>query len=203
MEKTQGKGFHLKTLALESAQQPSNNGVVKIARGTLVMAAVTVNHVESEFQGLFPVTVNRDRSADPTPLGAESAIAPPKDPSLLTLCDKAFTDTMALLSVKSETKICNSVASLPAIILSSITRSLRLCDILVSKWITATTRYKKMRHDVLSYFIPVKSGGTLIVAVMRLDPGDDIPRMALPTLVRSYGGSVLKALGTLSQKIDK
>ena len=78
-------------------------------------------------------------------------------------------------------------------ILSSIYASLRTCDELVDELIELSTRYKKTTADGLIYFIPFQDD-TLLIKVMRMDPGIAINEWTEDLLIKHYGFSTLAAI---------
>ena len=80
-----------------------------------------------------------------------------------------------------------------ATILSSIYKSLRTCDELVDTLIELGTRYKKTTADGLIYFIPFQDD-TLMMKVMRMDPGIAINEWTEEILLKHYGYSTLAAI---------
>ena len=50
------------------------------------------------------------------------------------------------------------------------------------------------------YFVPLKSGGTLLVSMMRVDLGSDIPRFAFKT---TLGVTIAWSMGTLQSLSNK
>ena len=83
-------------------------------------------------------------------------------------------------------------------ILSSIYKSLRTCDELVDMLIEFSTRYKKTTADGLIYFIPFE-GVTLVMKVIRMDPGIAINKWTEESLLWHYGYSTLAAVTRIAQ----
>ena len=82
-------------------------------------------------------------------------------------------------------------------ILSSIYASLRTCDELVDKLIELGTRYKKTTADGLIYFIPFQDD-TLLIKVIRMDPGIAINEWTEDLLIKHYGFGTLAAIARIA-----
>jgi hypothetical protein len=137
-----------------------NAGVLKIPKGTLMLAIVAVNADD--------VTAEEVNPLSPSPL------QPPSQ--LLKHCNSAIIFTYSLLNITADSRICASVSSLPAAVQSSLKRVLSDLHSVFKGTANPATRYSKVRHDAINYFVPLKSGGTLLVAMMRADPSG-LPRL--------------------------
>lgn len=159
--------------------------VTKIPRGTLIKAMLTVNVDEGS---LKQSRVLR------TPINVSKTLSQPEDSRLLKQCDSFTKYYLASMGFNSQLKICRTMLSLPQTVLTHISRSLRTCDRLVADLITATTRYKRIRQDLISFFVPLRRGSTLLIVVTRLNPGDDIPDWLQNQLLTQRGIKILTLL---------
>jgi hypothetical protein len=142
----------------------ANAGVLKIPKGTLMLAIVAVNADDIDSS----VTAEEVNPLSPSPL------QPPSQ--LLKHCNSAIIFTYSLLNITADSRICASVSSLPAAVQSSLKGVLSDLHSVFKGTANPATRYSKVRHDAINYFVPLKSGGTLLVAVMRADPSG-LPRL--------------------------
>lgn len=140
----------------------ANTGVLKIPKGTLILGSVAVN------------ADNIDISVSDKVVHPPSPLEPPSE--LFKQCDSAVTYTYSLLNMTADSRICATVSSLPATVQSTYEGLLSDLQSTMKGTANPGTRYTKVRHDTISYFIPLKSGGTLLVAVMRADP-TGLPRI--------------------------
>ena len=159
--------------------------VTKIPRGTLIKAMLTVNVDEGS---LKQSRVLR------TPINVSKTLSQPEDSRLLKQCDSFTKYYLASMGFNSQLTMCRTMLSLPQTVLTHISRSLRTCDRLVADLITATTRYKRIRQDLISFFVPLRQGSTLLIVVTRLNPGDDIPDWLQNQLLTQRGIKILTSL---------
>ena len=167
--------------------------LIKIPRGTLIKAIVSVNVNEDALPKKVVVVPTIDIS---------KTITPPEDSVQVKECDAALEFYLNKMEMKINHKICRIAASLPALLITHIKSTLRKSETLVADLIIATTRFKKIRLDMINYFVHLKPGGTLLITVMRLDPGDDIPIMALEPLMALYGVNTMKSLKIAMKDIE-
>lgn len=158
------KNFVTRADSTVASDTQVNNGVLKIPKGTLILASVAVNAPDINLS----VTAEEVHppSASPSQLPSQ----------LLKHCDSAVTFTYSLLNITSDSRICAAVSSLPAAVHASFKSVLHDLQTLFKGTSDPSTRYPKVRHDAISYFIPLKSGGTLLVTVMRAD-SSGLPRI--------------------------
>jgi hypothetical protein len=166
---TQSKEILIKSSAASSDSavmggSKANAGVLKIPKGTLILASVAVNTADIDIS----ISAKEVHPLTPSPL------QPPSQ--LLKHCNSAVTFTYNLLNVTADSRICASLSSLPTTVQSSFRDLLSDLHSLFKGTANPSTRYSKVRHDTISYFVPLKSGGTLLVAVMRADPSG-LPRI--------------------------
>lgn len=198
VEKHQGRTLKLKNIKIQNnstikGKPLIDTKLIKIPRGTLIKAIVSVNVHEDSIP---------KKKADPVEIVISKTITPPEDAPLVKECDALVEYYLNKMEIQIPYKICRTAASLPQTVLTHITGTLRKCDTLVADLITATTRYKRASLDMISYFIHLRPGGTLLVVVMRLDPGDDIPVLALEPLAALYGVNTLRALKAALRDIE-
>ena len=197
IEKAQGKTIKIKNINIMNNNTINgrpliNPDFIKISRGTLIKAIVTINVNEAALPKKPKIVI---------PIDVNVALTPPAESSTIQQCDlliqpyfNKLNDKLKL-NIKEDLKICRIIASTPQTVLTHITKSLRKCDNLIAQLIIATTRYKKIKQDIISYFIPLKPGGTLLVVIMKIEPGDDVPKWAVEPLVSSFGVNIMKLLG--------
>lgn len=161
--------------------------MTKIPRGTLIKAVLTVNVDENS----LPVQGEKLVS---TPMDVSKTLTPPTESPLIVRCETFFQHYMDKMEMKAHLSLCRTVVSFPQAVFAHITRTLRSCEGLVADLVAATTRYKNIRQDLISYFVPLRQGNTLLIVVMVLDPGDDIPHWAQNQLLAQYGSTVHTAL---------
>lgn len=78
-------------------------------------------------------------------------------------------------------------------------------DVVESKKIWQTKRDRKEKHikayqDMMGWFVALEGGGTLLVFVMQVDLGPDIPHWAFFTAVAATAAWSMAALNKLSSK---
>ena len=61
-------------------------------------------------------------------------------------------------------------------------------------------RYIRAYQDMIGWFIPLESGGTLLVAVMKADLGPDVPRFAFKTALAATVTWSMNALRNLCDR---
>jgi len=64
----------------------------------------------------------------------------------------------------------------------------------------ASAGYIRAYQDMMGYFVPLASGGTMLVSIMRVDLGPDIPRFAFKTTLGATVSWGMSALRKLSNK---
>lgn len=61
-------------------------------------------------------------------------------------------------------------------------------------------RYIRAYQDMMGWFVPLETGGTLLIGVMKVDLGPDIPRFAFKTALAATVTWSMTALRNLSAK---
>ena len=190
VEKVLGKSIRLKNVKVLNNDTEDGRHLIdplgtKIPRGTLIKAMLTVNVDEGSL---------KQSNVLRTPINVSKTISPPEDSPLLKLCDSFTKYYLGSMGINYQLGMCHTMLSLPQTVLTHITRSLRTCDGLVADLISATTRYKRIRQDLISFFVPLRRGRTLLIVVTRLNPGDDIPNWLQNQLLTQRGITLLTSL---------
>lgn len=177
-----------------------NDGTLKIPKGTLMLASVSVNARMSDYpaeSGVGRFTTSSDVSsaaAAVDPVYASQTSSP-----LVEQCDSIVNDLLLKISIMDAPRVCYHFANLPDTVMSSIKRSLRACDSIIDNIIDSARRLTTMKFDAVSYFVPIKAGGTMLVAVTRTDP-TGAPEWIDTTMLKMFGGSTLKSLLEMAEE---
>ena len=200
IEKTNQKEFILDNIVMkhetnEEGVSTVNDGPLKIPKGTLMIASVTVNAKESDYPaekggGRNPSSL--DASATATPVDPVQSASQSSSP-FVEQCDFLVNDLLVKLTISKPPRVCYHIANLPNTIMASIKQSLRACDSMIDALVDSQRRLTTMKHDVVSYFVPIKSGCTMLVAVIRTDP-TGAPKWIDTMMLKMFGGSTSRAI---------
>ena len=125
----------------------------------------------------------------------------PKRDFTLALVEKSHQSSFTIKNVKIRTSPMKSITEIKVDrnILMNGMINVNVGDELLSAS-TAKGSYIRGYQDMTGYFVPLKSGGTLLVSMMRVDLGSDIPRFAFKT---TLGVTIAWSMGTLQSLSNK
>ena len=200
VEKTNQKEFSLTNIVMkhetnEEGVSTATDGPLKIPKGTLMIASVTVNAKESDYPaekrgGRSPLSSDASATANPAdPVQSASQSLSP----FVEQCDLMVNDLLVKLTISNPPRVCYHIANLPNTIMASITQSLRACDSMMDALVDSQQRLTTMKQDIVSYFVPVKPGCTMLVAVIRTDP-TGAPKWIDTMMLKMFGGSTSRAM---------
>jgi hypothetical protein len=194
VEKTNQKELILDNIVMkyekdEEGVSAVSDGILKIPKGTLMIASVSVNAKESDYpaeKGGGRSPSNPDLTVDPAQSGS------PTSP-FVEQCDLMVNNLLVKLTISNQPKVCYHIANIPNTIMASIKKTLRACDTMMDALVDSQQRLTTTKHDVVSYFVPLKSGGTMLVAVLRTDPSG-APKWIDMMMLKMFGGSTSRAI---------
>ena len=199
VEKSNQKEFVLDNIVMkhesnEHGVSTVNDGILKIPKGTLMLASVSVNAKESDYPaekggGRSPSSLDASTAILVDPVNSASQTSSP----FVEQCDLMVNDLLLKLTISDQPRVCYHIANLPNTIMASIRQSLRTCDKMMDALVDSQQRLTTMKHDVVSYFVPMKSGGTMLVAVIRTDP-TGAPKWIDTMMLKMFGGSTSRAI---------
>jgi hypothetical protein len=191
VEKTLGSPIKIDNLSIIKNKDNTNIKSIKLPRGTLMHAIVSVNVNDIAHQ----------KPKEELQLTSNPLLASTKGHDYIGDCEFVLKKSLLVLNITSDNTLCKDVVTFPTYVLTSITKALRKADLLVDQLISATTFYRKIRQDAISYFVPIKSG-TLLIMVIKVDYGADLPHWALNGILTVFGIKTMNSLQFLGSDPD-
>lgn len=161
---------------------------IKIPRGTLINAMLTVNVNEKE-QLIKPIQASKINLD-------QSSIASPEKSEYAKSCESILSRIYS--NAKEISLMCQRLLNVPQNIISSIKDRVKMCDKILDRMITDTTSFTKIKQEMITYFVPLKpTEGTMVIIMMRIDPGVDIMKPVLKFLLTTFGVQIMNTMGQL------
>ena len=125
----------------------------------------------------------------------------PKRDFALALIEKSHQSSFTIKNVKINTSPMQSIKEikLDRSILMNAMINVNVGDELLSAF-KSKGSYIRAYQDMVGYFVPLKNGGTLLISMMKVDMGSDIPHFAFKTTLGVTVAWSMGALRTLSNK---
>lgn len=157
---------------------------IRIPRGTLMNGMVTVNVNEKEL--IKPSEVSKSGPH-------QSSISSPEKSYYGKSCE-----SLLYRNANANSLLCRRILNLPEILLSSIKDTVKMCDNLLDRMIISSKSYTKMKQEMITYFVPLtRREGTVIIIMMKVDPGVDMTTSVLKILLTTFGVKIMNNMRQL------